>query len=93
MPFRPNVNDELTINGERYRIAEHLAAPGMPLGSQTGLVVRGMRPWRCIGWCSGWSRKYTRHELGCRLGHGRGSCECHHCRRSDLAAASHACQC
>jgi len=34
MSFRPNVHDELTINGERYRIAEHPAAPGMPHGQE-----------------------------------------------------------
>jgi hypothetical protein len=28
MSFRPNVHDELTLNGVTYRIAEHLAAPG-----------------------------------------------------------------
>jgi len=34
MPFRPNVHDELIINGERYRIAEHPAAPGIPYGQE-----------------------------------------------------------
>ena len=34
MPFRPNVHDELLINGERYRVAEHPAAPGMPHGQE-----------------------------------------------------------
>ena len=27
-----NVNDELTINGVAYRVAEHPAAPGFPYG-------------------------------------------------------------
>lgn len=35
MSFRPNSNDELTINDTIYRIVEHPAAPGMPYG-QTG---------------------------------------------------------
>jgi tetratricopeptide (TPR) repeat protein len=35
MPFRPNNNDSLSIDGVPYRIAEHPAAPGMPYG-QTG---------------------------------------------------------
>jgi hypothetical protein len=34
MSFRPNVHDELIINGERYRIAEHPAAPGIPYGQE-----------------------------------------------------------
>jgi hypothetical protein len=34
MPFRPNVHDELTIDGITYRIAEHPAAPGMPYGQE-----------------------------------------------------------
>ncbi|HEC36530.1 MAG TPA: hypothetical protein ENI39_08355, partial [Anaerolineae bacterium] len=32
MPFRPQVGDELLINGVTYRIAEHPAAPGIPFG-------------------------------------------------------------
>ena len=32
MPFQPQVNDQLVINGATYRIAEHPAAPGMPYG-------------------------------------------------------------
>ena len=35
MPFRPNTNDLIAIDGATYRIAEHPAAPGMPYG-QTG---------------------------------------------------------
>ena len=35
MPFRPNINDIVTIDGAAYRIAEHPSAPGMPYG-QTG---------------------------------------------------------
>jgi hypothetical protein len=34
MPFRPNIHDELTIDGITYRIAEHPAAPGMPYGQE-----------------------------------------------------------
>jgi hypothetical protein len=34
MPFRPNVHDELTLNGVTYRIAEHPAAPGIPYGQE-----------------------------------------------------------
>jgi hypothetical protein len=34
MPFRPNVHDELTIDGVAYRIAEHPAAPGFPYGQE-----------------------------------------------------------
>jgi hypothetical protein len=34
MSFRPNVHDELTLNGITYRIAEHPAAPGMPYGQE-----------------------------------------------------------
>ena len=30
MSFRPNVHDELTLNGVAYSIAEHPAAPGIP---------------------------------------------------------------
>jgi|GEM_PF-2424332 len=42
MPFRPNVNDELTINGITYRIAEHPAAPGIPYGQEgrAGIVYQ-----------------------------------------------------
>ena len=42
MPFRPNPNDELTINGVTYHIAEHPAAPGMPYGQEgrAGIVYR-----------------------------------------------------
>ncbi len=32
MPFQPNPNDELTIDGVTYRIAEHPAAPGKGQG-------------------------------------------------------------
>ena len=34
MSFRPNPNDELTINGVTYCIAEHPSAPGMPHGQE-----------------------------------------------------------
>jgi hypothetical protein len=34
MAFRPNVGDELTLNGVTYRIAEHPAAPGIPYGQE-----------------------------------------------------------
>jgi hypothetical protein len=34
MSFRPNVHDELTLNGVTYRIAEHPAAPGIPYGQE-----------------------------------------------------------
>jgi hypothetical protein len=34
MSLRPNVHDELIINGERYRIAEHPAAPRIPYGQE-----------------------------------------------------------
>ena len=42
MPFRPNPNDELTINGVTYRVAEHPSAPGMPYGQEgrAGIVYR-----------------------------------------------------
>ena len=42
MTFRPNSNDELTINGVTYRIAEHPSAPGMPYGQEgrAGIVYR-----------------------------------------------------
>ena len=42
MPFRPNPNDELTINGTTYYVAEHPAAPGMPYGQEgrAGIVYR-----------------------------------------------------
>ncbi|RLC69559.1 MAG: hypothetical protein DRI81_20305, partial [Chloroflexi bacterium] len=32
MAFRPQVNDQLTINNATYAIAEHPAAPGVPYG-------------------------------------------------------------
>jgi len=32
MSFRPQVNDQLAINGVVYSIAEHPAAPGVPYG-------------------------------------------------------------
>ncbi len=32
MSFRPQVNDQLSINGVTYSIAEHPAAPGVPYG-------------------------------------------------------------
>ena len=35
MPFRPNINDSVAIDGVAYRVTEHPAAPGMPYG-QTG---------------------------------------------------------
>ena len=34
MAFRPNVHDELTLNGVTYRVAEHPAAPGFPYGQE-----------------------------------------------------------
>ena len=34
MAFRPNVHDELTLNGVTYRVAEHPAAPGFPCGQE-----------------------------------------------------------
>ena len=34
MPFRPNVNDQLTIDSVSYYIAEHPAAPGIPYGQE-----------------------------------------------------------
>ena len=34
MPFRPNANDILPIDGVPYRVAEHPAAPGMPYGQE-----------------------------------------------------------
>jgi hypothetical protein len=34
MSFRPNIHDELTIDGVTYRIAEHPAAPGFPYGQE-----------------------------------------------------------
>jgi hypothetical protein len=42
MPFRPNVHDELTLNGITYRIAEHPAAPGIPYGQEgrAGIVYQ-----------------------------------------------------
>jgi hypothetical protein len=42
MPFRPNVHDELTLNGVTYRIAEHPAAPGIPYGQEgrAGIVYQ-----------------------------------------------------
>ena len=42
MSFRPNPNDELTINGATYRVAEHPSAPGMPYGQEgrAGIVYR-----------------------------------------------------
>jgi hypothetical protein len=42
MPFRPNVNDQLTINGVTYRVAEHPAAPGFPYGQEgrAGIVYQ-----------------------------------------------------
>jgi hypothetical protein len=42
MSFRPNVHDELTLNGVTYRIAEHLAAPGIPYGQEgrAGIVYQ-----------------------------------------------------
>lgn len=35
MPFRPNANDSIAIDGMAYRVAKHPAAPGRPYG-QTG---------------------------------------------------------
>jgi len=42
MSFRPNVHDELTLNGVTYRIAEHPAAPGIPYGQEgrAGIVYQ-----------------------------------------------------
>jgi formylglycine-generating enzyme required for sulfatase activity len=42
MAFRPNVGDELTLNGATYRIAEHPAAPGIPYGQEgrAGIVYQ-----------------------------------------------------
>jgi hypothetical protein len=42
MAFRPNVHDELTLNGVTYRIAEHPAAPGIPYGQEgrAGIVYQ-----------------------------------------------------
>jgi hypothetical protein len=42
MSFRPNVHDELTIDGVTYRIAEHPAAPGIPYGQEgrAGIVYQ-----------------------------------------------------
>ena len=42
MAFRPNVGDELTLNGVTYRIAEHPAAPGIPYGQEgrAGIVYQ-----------------------------------------------------
>jgi len=42
MSFRPNVHDELIINGVTYRIAEHPAAPGFPYGQEgrAGIVYQ-----------------------------------------------------
>jgi hypothetical protein len=42
MSFRPNVNDQLTINGVTYRVAEHPAAPGFPYGQEgrAGIVYQ-----------------------------------------------------
>ena len=42
MFFRPSVNDELTLNGVTYRIAEHPAAPGIPYGQEgrAGIVYQ-----------------------------------------------------
>lgn len=34
MPFQPEVNQELVIDGVSYCIAEHPAAPGMPYGQE-----------------------------------------------------------
>ena len=34
MPFRPQVDDQLTINGTTYRTTEHPAAPGVPYGQE-----------------------------------------------------------
>jgi hypothetical protein len=42
MSFRPNVHDELTLNGITYRIAEHPAAPGISYGQEgcAGIVYQ-----------------------------------------------------
>lgn len=42
MSFQPNPNDELTIGGEVYRVAEHPAAPGIAHGQEgrAGIVYR-----------------------------------------------------
>ena len=34
MAFRPQVNQELIIDGVSYRIAEHPAAPSVPYGQE-----------------------------------------------------------
>lgn len=34
MPFRPQVNDKLTINGVSYVVSEHPTAPGIPYGQE-----------------------------------------------------------
>jgi len=34
MPFQPQINDRLIIDGTAYRIAEHPAAPGIPYGQE-----------------------------------------------------------
>src|SRR5689334_2477951 len=34
MPFRPNINDILSIDGASYCITEHPAAPSMPYGQE-----------------------------------------------------------
>jgi hypothetical protein len=39
MPFQPDVNQELTVDGRIFRIAEHPAAPGMPYGQEGRAAV------------------------------------------------------
>jgi hypothetical protein len=34
MPYRPNINDTLVIDGATYQVAEHPAAPGIPYGQE-----------------------------------------------------------
>src|SRR5262245_30620803 len=39
MPFLPNVDDVLLIDGVEYRVAEHPAAKGMPYGQEGRAAV------------------------------------------------------
>ena len=39
MPFQPQVNQELTVDGHVFRVAEHPAAPGMPYGQEGRAAV------------------------------------------------------
>ena len=42
MPYQPEINQELAIDGDSYRIAEHPAAPGIPYGQEgrAGIVYQ-----------------------------------------------------